>query len=156
VKLGQDVTSAEIKKEKADLKIEREKYDKFLVRDKERLGYANDMCSTRQMVLQSYKNEMNRQQKSLVETALKEKEIQESINNLKNMERIDTATNVSKKRTKSKDLKKSKTKPAPQEHVKSHLLQSIESSRQKSNQKYNPNRVRNIANKENEDSKSIQ
>jgi septal ring factor EnvC (AmiA/AmiB activator) len=110
VKLGQDVSAAEVKKERADLKKERQKYDKFLVRDKERLGYAKDMCNTRQMVLQSYKNEMNRQYKSLNETALKEKTIQESIDNYKNMERVDTATNVSKKRTKSKDLKKSKTK----------------------------------------------
>jgi hypothetical protein len=73
------------------------------------------------------------------------------------MERLETATNLPKKRNKSKDLKKSKTKPAaPYENVKSRLLQSIESSRQKSNQKYfNPDRMRHFANKENEDSKSI-
>lgn len=47
VKLGQEVTQAEIKKERAELKLERQKYDRFLVRDKERLGYATDMMGTR-------------------------------------------------------------------------------------------------------------
>jgi hypothetical protein len=47
VKLGQDVSAAEIKKDRVELRKERQKYDRFLVRDKERLGYANEMCNTR-------------------------------------------------------------------------------------------------------------
>lgn len=78
--------------------------------------------------------------------------MQKSIDNLKNIDRIDTGISISKKRNRSKDLKKSKTKPIPHSQVKSHLYESIESSRQKSNHKYyNPNRIHNIANKENED-----
>jgi hypothetical protein len=89
VKLGQEVTSAEIKKERVELKKERQKYDRFLVRDKERLGYAMDMCGTRQMVMQSYQNEIDRQIKDRDATLLKEKIIQESIDNYKNMERVE-------------------------------------------------------------------
>ena len=131
VKLGQEVTSAEIKKERVELKKERQKYDRFLVRDKERLGYAMDMCGTRQMVMQSYQNEIDRQIKDRDATLLKEKIIQESIDNYKNMERVETAPqDIKKKRTKSKDMKsKSKAKPAPFDYVKSRLFQSIESSR---------------------------
>lgn len=110
VKLGQEVTAAEIKKERGDLKKERQKYDRFLVRDKERLGYANDMCSTRQMVMQSYQNEIDRQKKSRDEVILKDKVMQDAIDNYKNLERVDTAQNMPKKRNKSRDLKKSKTK----------------------------------------------
>jgi hypothetical protein len=128
VKLGQEVTSAEIKKERVELKKERQKYDRFLVRDKERLGYAMDMCGTRQMVMQSYQNEIDRQIKDRDATLLKEKIIQESIDNYKNMERVETAPqDIKKKRTKSKDMK-SKSK-APFDNVKSRLFQSIESSR---------------------------
>ena len=160
VKLGQEVTSAEIKKERVDLKKERQKYDRFLVRDKERLGYAKDMCGTRQMVMQSYQNEIDRQVKDRDATLLKEKIIQESIDNYKNMERVETAPkDFKKKRTKSKDMKsKSKAKAAPFDNVKSRLFQSIESSRQKSNHKYvNQEKLKYIAmNKENMDSQSIQ
>lgn len=86
---------------------------------------------------------------------LKEKVMQESIDNYKNMQRVDSVKEVPKKRVKSKDLKKSKTK-APFDNVKSRLFQSIESSRQKSNQKYvNPDKSRFVSNKENnEDSRS--
>lgn len=73
VKLGQEVTQVDIKKERVELKKERQKYDRFLVRDKERLGYATDMCGTRQMVYESYKNEIDRQIKSRDENILKEK-----------------------------------------------------------------------------------
>lgn len=69
------------------------------------------------------------------------------------MERVDTAPKeIKKKRTKSKDMKsKSKAKPTPFDNVKSRLFQSIESSRQKSNQKYiNQEKLKYIAgNKEN-------
>ena len=123
VKLGQEVTQAEIKKERVDLKKERSKYDRFLVRDKERLGYAKDMMGTRQMVMQSYQNEIDRQTKDRDETLLQEKIIQDSIDNYKNMERVDTAPqDTKKKRTKSKDMRTKSKAKAPFDNVKSRLF----------------------------------
>lgn len=83
------------------------------------------------MVYESYVKEIDRLVKSRDEEVLKDKIIQESIYNYKNMERVDTAPqDIKKKRTKSKDMKsKSKTKAAPFDNVKSRLFQSIESSR---------------------------
>jgi len=46
---------------KVELKEERRKYDRFLVRDRERLGYANDMAHSRKMVQNSYEMEITRQ-----------------------------------------------------------------------------------------------
>jgi len=41
--MGQETTQVQLKAVRAELKEERRKYDRFLVRDRERLGYANDM-----------------------------------------------------------------------------------------------------------------
>ena len=60
VRMGQDKLHRQIKETKAEYKLERAKYEKFLVRDKEKLMYANDMLSTRRMVLKSYENERKR------------------------------------------------------------------------------------------------
>lgn len=83
------------------------------------------------MVMESYQKEIDRQIKDRDANLLKERIIQESIDNYRNLERIDTAPqDIKKKRTKSKDMKsKSKAKPAPFDNVKSRLFQSIESSR---------------------------
>jgi len=61
VRMGQETVLAELKVVKVELKEERRKYDRFLVRDRERLGYANDMAENRKMVQESYENEVNRQ-----------------------------------------------------------------------------------------------
>lgn len=74
------------------------------------------------MVMRSYQTEINRINKTNQELILRERMMQESIDNYKNMERVDTAPHdAPKRRTKSKDLKKSKTK-GPFESVKSRLF----------------------------------
>jgi len=42
IKLGQDELENEIKETRVEYKIERKKYEHFLVRDREKLGYANE------------------------------------------------------------------------------------------------------------------
>lgn len=58
VKLGQDHVSKQIKAAKIDLAVEKKKYDRFLARDREKLGYVQDMMKTREMVKQSYESEI--------------------------------------------------------------------------------------------------
>jgi len=41
VQMGQTDLEVQIKSTKADYKVERKKYEHFLVRDREKLGYAN-------------------------------------------------------------------------------------------------------------------
>lgn len=50
VKLGQQKAEEGIKEVRAELKQERRKYEGFLVRDHEKLGYARDMLQTRRLV----------------------------------------------------------------------------------------------------------
>ena len=58
VKLGQDHVTKQLKAAKVDLAAEKKKYDRFLSRDREKLGYVKDMMRTREMVKQSYENEI--------------------------------------------------------------------------------------------------
>ena len=57
-----------MKTSKVELKKERKKFDKFLYRDHERLGYTFEMLKTRKIVMQTYEDEVKR-----LQTKLKEK-----------------------------------------------------------------------------------
>ena len=72
IKLGQADLESQIKETKAEYKVEWKKYEHFLVRDREKLGYANQMLQTRRMVQQSYENEHKRVLAKLAEAQAKE------------------------------------------------------------------------------------
>lgn len=74
VQMGQTDLEVQIKSTKADYKVERKKYEHFLVRDREKLGYANQMLQTRRMVQLSYENENKRVLAKLEEAQAKEQE----------------------------------------------------------------------------------
>ena len=60
VVLSQDKAQAELKCVKAELKVERKKYDAFLARDADKLMWAQDLIRCRRLVQVSYENELAR------------------------------------------------------------------------------------------------
>ena len=74
VKMGQADVEIEIKDADAAYKLERKKFEQFLVRDREKLGYAKEQVQTRRMVYMSYEKEMERVQAKLEVALKKEKE----------------------------------------------------------------------------------
>ena len=66
VLLGQQKAEEGIKEVRAEIKQERRKYEGFLVRDHEKLGYARDQLQTRRLVQLSYENELKRVQERLL------------------------------------------------------------------------------------------
>ena len=60
--MGQGKAEQELKSVKAELKVERKKYDAFLSRDAEKLVWAHDLVKCRRLVQISYENEMKRVQ----------------------------------------------------------------------------------------------
>ena len=61
IKMGEEEIQVQIKDKRVELKKERQKYDRFMQRDRERLGYMNQMNNTKRLVQLSYVNEVNRQ-----------------------------------------------------------------------------------------------
>lgn len=121
----------------AELQVERKKFDRFLMRDRERLGYAKDMLNTRRMVQQSYANEVKRQQEKKRILRQKELEMSEAMalaqEEFRRVQRLGSRDNKRKpgsiEERKKRSVSKS-SKQGDQYHaVKSRLFKSIESSR---------------------------
>ena len=61
LQMGSEIVQTELKETKAELLAERRHYDKFLVRDRERLVHAKEVVRNRMLVKQSFQNELDRQ-----------------------------------------------------------------------------------------------
>jgi hypothetical protein len=148
LKLGQEKTSHEMKGVKSELKIERSKFDKFLVRDREKIGYAQDMMKMRKMVMISFQQEVERLVYVQSEKNKNEYELNEALELGKSeMKRIDTMNSKVKKKGNSSIRNKKSTQKSsgPYDNVKSRLFKSIESSRKKEQIKYfNPDVVKRV------------
>ena len=64
---------------KAELKVERKKYDAFLARDADKLMWAQDLIRCRRLVQVSYENELARVQANLEKQKLIELEEREAM-----------------------------------------------------------------------------
>ena len=139
--MGQEELKDQLAEKEEELKKERHKYDKFLQRDKERLGYMTEMNNTRRLVQLSYYNEVTRQNKLKLEMEEKEKE------NLRQLEAVKEelaksrqqarAKKSSNSNTRKNTMKKSNSKQLRQgEESRARLYMSIQSSRQKEKPKY--------------------
>ena len=146
VKLGQEKTHGELKQSKCELHSERRRYDKYLERDRERLGYAHNMLKARRLVHLSYANEMKRRHEKLGLGGAKAEEVSEAMAQaqaeLRRMEALEARGSRKKATSNEPHRKKSigrsnRGAPAhPYQNVKSRLHKSIESSRQKETGKY--------------------
>lgn len=79
IQLGQIDVEAEIKEVRAEYKNERKKYEMFLSRDREKLGYATEQLQSRRCVQMSYVNEHKRVLEKLEIAQAKERAIEEAL-----------------------------------------------------------------------------
>ena len=68
-----------MKEHKQELKQELKKFEKFIIRDRERLSHAKNMVKTRRLVQMSYENEYNRQKENKRQLKLEATDVNDAL-----------------------------------------------------------------------------
>lgn len=157
LRLGKEKAQTELASVKVELAAERRKIDVFLDKDRDRLRYAKDVLQTRQLVMRSFAKEAMRVKgqlnPDLADPALEARH-KAGRDELRRIQTMREAPVVPPKqavrRVKTKSMEKPKaSEPKPEnkyKHVKSRLMKSIESSRNKETRKYvDPRKGRDVA-----------
>ena len=131
VLLGQQKAEEGIKEVRAEIKQERRKYEGFLVRDHEKLGYARDQLQTRRLVQLSYENELKRVQERLLVSQQREEEkaatLEREKAEQKKLEEVKEQKRLKKKQAQKKSLSRTRVNASknPYAKVESRVYQSI-------------------------------
>jgi len=102
MKYNQDQVIREMKDVSAEIKKERKKYDKFLARDIERVGYMTQNLNTKRLVQLSYTNEIARIKEKSHENGLATGKSSTASLRDENGNKINKRKSVSKTRKQSK------------------------------------------------------
>ena len=153
VRLGKEKAQTELDQVQAEIAAERRKFDVFLDKDRDKLRYAKEVLQTRQLVMRSFEKEAMRvktkgkkSNADLVDDE-KYKAGREELRRIQTMrERPVAPPKQTVRRVKTKSMEKPEPQLPSYKNVRSRLMKSIESTRNKETKKYvNPNKRRDVA-----------